>query len=85
MASREAVTAAIESQPPNATVIVSDGSKMIASRPGHGDSAVLLMLESDLIKRVKAGEPFNARPEMTPALRKAARRQQAARVTPWQA
>jgi hypothetical protein len=71
---RQEVAAAVESQPPGSTVLVSDGSKLLASRDGHGDSAVLLMLDPDLVDRIMDGEPYNVRPEMTPKIQAALRK-----------
>jgi hypothetical protein len=44
--SKGEVIAAIKAQPPGALVMVSDGEKLLASRPGNGQSAVLLWMES---------------------------------------
>jgi hypothetical protein len=74
MSSRREVVAAIESQPHSATVLVSDGFKLLASRDGHGDSAVLLLLDVDLAERIAEGFPYNARPELSPTIRAALRK-----------
>lgn len=73
LASRKEVTAAVESQPPGQTVLVSDGNKLLASREGHGESAVLILL--DVVKSIEAGMHFAARPdpEIQAALKKRAK------------
>jgi hypothetical protein len=71
LASRKEVAAAVESQPPGSTVLVSDGSKLLASRNGHGDSAVLVVLDADLAEQIVNGFPYNARPYLPPEIQAA--------------